>query len=416
MNPIKVADGIFLRDGTYYERPSINGAPRTWRKLDGHTLRLAKESYAQRRADVSRARLGLCADPYAAPAPTQTVASLLLAYEAAGCPDSRGTRREGKQLAQDLSRLKHLREFWDRQRPETIGPPECRQYFAWRHARVHRQDAHGGRAVDLELVTLSNAFELAITLGQLKANPLEGRPSFRPRTVKHCRDYAPHTGDELHALARELFGSWRSEPLGWQLLLEAMTGCRTCELLRLRWDAANRSQAGFMEGKWLWLSRDKNGVNPFTELHPALTQTLAALRRWRLTRGYAAKSQWWIPSALAASHPGGKPVDPTALTKSLDRLSEAAIGHKVTSHGMRSFYVTMRRSQGTCDGQIAAEIGDKSGAPLIVSTYGSVPPNWAGQAELSWMPKEGGGEPAWTILPGFEQPANVVALDPTGTE
>jgi hypothetical protein len=59
-----------------------------------------------------------------------------------------------------------------------------------------------------------------------------------------------------------------------------------------------------------------------------------------------------------------------ALWRALKRMKSG-----VTSHGMRAYYVTVRRSQGIKDGQIAAEIGDKSGVALIVSTYGDLPPN-----------------------------------------
>ncbi len=60
---------------------------------------------------------------------------------------------------------------------------------------------------------------------------------------------------------------------------------------------------------------------------------------------------------------------------------------------------------GISDAQIADEIGDKSGASIIVSTYGSVPPNWRGATGLSWMPAN--EKPAWEIL---DMP-NLVDLD-----
>jgi hypothetical protein len=63
---------------------------------------------------------------------------------------------------------------------------------------------------------------------------------------------------------------------------------------------------------------------------------------------------------------------------------------------MRSFFVTVRRSQGIADGQIAAEIGDSSGAAIIASTYGSIPPNWQGGTVLTWLPEN--SPPAWGDL------------------
>jgi hypothetical protein len=71
---------------------------------------------------------------------------------------------------------------------------------------------------------------------------------------------------------------------------------------------------------------------------------------------------------------------------------------------LRAYYVTVRRSQGVGDGQIADEIGDSSGAATVVQSYGGIPPNWRGAAGLTWMPK---GEPAWKAL---KMPENVIPL------
>ena len=41
-------------------------------------------------------------------------------------------------------------------------------------------------------------------------------------------------------------------------------------------------------------------------------------------------------------------------------------------------------SRGIPDGQIAAEIGDRTGASIIASTYGEIPPNWKGGEGMTW--------------------------------
>ena len=78
-------------------------------------------------------------------------------------------------------------------------------------------------------------------------------------------------------------------------------------------------------------------------------------------------------------------------------MLRATIGRKVTSHGMRAFYVLVRRSWGIQDGVIAVELGIGSGPELIARTYGAVPANWrnGGGPRLSWLPT---GEPAWAKL------------------
>lgn len=69
---------------------------------------------------------------------------------------------------------------------------------------------------------------------------------------------------------------------------------------------------------------------------------------------------------------------------------------KLTSHGMRAFYVLIRRSQGASDEQIAFEIGHSSNGACIKNTYGSAPESWknGGGPNLSWLPEV----PAWAEL------------------
>lgn len=419
----RVADRIYRdsRTGNFYERPLINGR-RTWRKLDGHTLKLARESLAQRRTDVTRSKLGLARSPYA-PKP-QPISEVLDAYAAANCPDRRGVPRTGYALHHELARISLLRPYWSHLtdvHPQT----DPRRYFAHRSKTRRNKAAHGGRAVDLELATLGNAFAHAVREGKLLINPLAERPRFQTQPVRHCRDCAPRNADELHLLAAHFFKSadCRTVLLGWQLLLEAFTGCRTSEILRLRWNATNHEPGHIEdcrevefgitkfkdEGKsgergqplqkriekcnapvldsnspgWLWLNRSKSGCNPFALIHPALRDCLTAFAAWRARQPRLARC------------PEMFPIHKQSLAHALRKLTPLLLDHPVTSHGLRSYYVTVRRSQGASDAQIAAEIGDRSGPAIIASTYGAIPPNWQGSPGLDWLPKDA---PAWTFV------------------
>lgn len=371
------------RTGNFFERPTVDGR-RTWRKLPALNLKLAREMLSARRTDQSRAEHGLARDPYL-PEP-QTVAALAKAYEAAGCPDRHNHPRQGIQLVQEQSRVKLLLPHFKALMASKIRAKHCMDYFAARKGSV-RKGTHGGRAVDLELGTLRNILQWAVTQGMLDLNPLAGqRPRFRKKAVHHCRDFMPKDAAELHALAAHFFEAKKSEVLGWQLLLEAFTGCRTTEVLRLRWDASP-GKAGHIDGQYLWLERAKGGVNPFTIIHPALDTLLKRLRAWRDKR--RPKSPWFLPGLRA----GGKdPVDSSSLTHALKIAGPLISKAHRTSHGLRAYYVTVRRSEGIPDAQIAAEIGDRTGASIIASTYGEVPPNWRGGNELGFMPE---GLPAW---------------------
>jgi integrase len=404
-----VAPGIYKENltGKLYERPYVAGH-RTWRKLKSRTLKLAKAELAAKRTDQARAVQGFAKDPYGPPA--KFVGELCAEFIKAGCPDRNHRPRSGHALKAEQYRIKKFLPFWTRKLSSHVKAKDCADYYTWRKKRIERGD--GGRAIDMELTTLSNVFHWAVRVGKADANPLaSGRPRFRDtKAVRHCREFMPQDGNELHALAEYFFKEPRSEVLGWQLLLEAMTGCRTSEILRLRWDAKHRGQAGFIESawnpnqpitQWLWIARSKGGVKPFVEIHPALAACIEALKCWRSVR--CPKSQWWLPSPRVKN----APVERGALTHGLKRASKALNLDHRTSHGMRAFYVTVRRSHGNAsDAQIADELGDKTGAAIVTSTYGAVPPNWRGSEALSWLPK---GKPAWSVL---KLPENLLVYPP----
>jgi hypothetical protein len=255
MSRKSVAPGIYVdsRNGSFLERPTINGKS-TWRKIPARSLKDAKELLSARRTDQARAIHGLARDPYAPPA--KTVGALCLEYEKRRCPDRQQHPRTGKQLADEKSRLKHLVSFFGSRQVDTLKARDCSLYFNWRKGRITK--GTGGRTTDLELVTLANVFRWALSLGKIEVNPIAIRQRFRAgKTIKHSYQFMPIDAEELHGLAGYFFRRKQSEVLGWQVLLQAMTGCRTSEIVRLRWDAKDRNEAGFIENDWLWLSRSK---------------------------------------------------------------------------------------------------------------------------------------------------------------
>jgi integrase len=189
-------------------------------------------------------------------------------------------------------------------------------------------------------------------------------------------------------MARHLAEDSDGEVLAWQYLILAMTGCRTSEILQLRMDATAH-QAGHIENDWLWVKRAKGGCNPYVVIHPALRQCIEAHHRWHAAR--YPDAPFWFPTAKRSSKTGV--VDPTSLIHAIARVAGALGLAPRTGHGLRAYYVTMRRNAGISDGQIAAEIGDRSVA-LIATTYGAIPPGWRGGPDLTWLPTDG-TPPAW---------------------
>jgi integrase len=386
MNPWKnIADGIYRdkRTGNLFERPKINGRP-TWRKLNASVLKHARVELAARRAEQAKAAQGLALDPYRPS--DKRIGEILKLYVAASCP-RRGAKRVGTKLYQEERRTLQLLKWWSDMPTAAICQKTCDDYAAYRRRTV-RKNSTGGRAIDLELSTLSSAMQWASRRDYTPDNPFDkfSREKNADNSKRqNCREFRCRNADELHALAAHYFESKRTDVFGWQLLFESYFGPRTGETVRLRMDAGE-NEPGYDDGTHLWLGRDKGGVNPWALIHPAARQMVEAHKVWHAER--FPRSPWYFPSYKKPSKHIGK----SALTKSLARVSQLVIGEKRTSHGCRAFYVTTRRSEGASDAQIAAEIGDKTGAPIIVSTYGAIPDNWRGGKALKWLPE---GEPAW---------------------
>jgi integrase len=313
-------------------------------------------------------------------------------------PSPRPLPRGGEGDPRELNRLEKL-SWWNAKKVCDIDAAALAAYAVARRKKIRGGD--GGRAIDLELNTLRNVIRHALATRAIERDPLAGLdvPRFsKPSSeINHCRDKAPASADELHLLAADLFESPRSDSLGWQLLIAAMTGCRTSELLKLRHDARGR-QPGSVEPisgrathfapegtqQILWIERSKGGCNPWAYVHPSLADCLAALANWRAAR--FPETPWYFPSFVTA---GATHVDPGSLTHALAVLGPRIAKAERTSHGLRSFYVTVRRSQGVPDPIIALEIGHRSGGALMCRVYGDAAP-----VQLDWHPTK--IKPAWS--------------------
>ena len=392
--------------GHFFERPTIAGK-RTWRRLFSMDLASAEREMWARRTQQAQSKHGLDKDPYAPP--SATVGELAAEWETRGCPKTDGHRREGPQLQAHKLALRRVLPFWKDIVADQITSKDIDKFRDWRTRELHSSARDGLSTVDMELTILSGMFMWSMDGERLKVNPLAGRKKFaNPKDMIHCRERAPRDADELHALARRFFQT-RSESGGWAILLQAMTGCRANEVLALSWDAQGEDAGAIKDeadSRILCLKRSKNGVNPFALIHPALAECLRELRRWRDWR--YPQSPWFIPSPRDPMLPLNEDVVPHGLAAIAEGI--CGQGQHRTTHGLRSYYVTVRRSQGIPDGQIAVEIGDASGAAIIVRVYGDLPPGWRGAKNpLTWLPKH--GEPAWAAL---DMPANVVPMASAG--
>lgn len=362
-------------EGGFWIRPTINGK-RTWEKIPSRLKAEAMKMGTARLDELTRGQ-GVYQVNF-------SITQLLATFIDKGCPNALLQTRQSDRIAVYRLRLASIDQFLGLKEAKDLRLSDCLDYAKWRMQRAHQ--GTGARSSELDLQCLSNALNWAVSMNYLESNPILRRPRFvKSSEVRHCRDCAPENIDQVHAVARRLFLDKRSAPLGWQLLFEALTGCRTSEILAMRYDAKPQ-EPGWYNEKALYVSRLKNGINPWIPMTPPL---------WELVGQHHAWQFWETPlsSVFFPSTDMVNPVSAGALTKRLESVCKELGFKKWTSHGLRSFYVTVRRSQGAPDAQIAGEIGDKT-VSLISSTYGDRPPNWVGGEVLSFTPET----PAWGVF------------------
>lgn len=378
----------------YWERPCVDGR-QTTRRLKSTTLRHAQLEVGKNRSDQALAKIGRAVDPYAH-AGVATVDELADIYVTAGCPKRNEQARAGKQLDEEKRRVNNLKRHLGTKIWTKLSLEDLREYHRARLVEIGgRRGDHvvrGDRAVDLEEACLSSMLRWAARNSRATGvthNPIgSDRPRHRrAEQIRHCRECMPANAAELHALAGALFDEPKSESLGWLVLLEALIGQRVSELLHLRMDAQTEKEPGFISGRHLWLYRSQThkGTFPYADIHAALKDCLAAHRVWHQQR--FPTSPWYFPSRVGH---GAAAVESGSLSHALRRICPALGQPLRTSHGLRSYFVNVLRSQSKTDAEIALRIGHKSGGKLIVEVYGEILPY-----KLGWLPEN--GEPAWSI-------------------
>lgn len=314
-----------------------------------------------------------------------TVQEVLERYRDDGFPDHRGVaRKPGRHLDCEKAAVPRLLAYFDDHDASALCQNILDDYHAERTANVRTGDGH--RTTDLEINTLNNAMKWAVRKQMLATNPISNRARYHdPIAARHCREVSPTTTEELHDTASKLFASRSGQVLGWQALFEAFTGLRTSEVIQLRMNAAPDEPGWITPDDSMVVRRVKRSKkdNPYVALHPALKQLMEAHRSWH--QAHHPDSPWFFPGRSdPQSH-----VDGGALTHALQRLlDEKKITRKYTSHGMRAFYVLVRRSQKIPDIQIAWEINHVGGVSTLENVYGGIPANWRNNnaKPMEWLP------------------------------
>lgn len=342
-----------------------------------------------------------------------TLQQLADEWTAAGMPKPGGRPRTQDQQDRVAPFLRTALTWWGTRSPGGIGPRDFESFGQYK--RQNARSGTGERAADLEINALVQLATWAVASGRLASNPFLGRPAYRaPEDVAHCPESMPTDDEELHRLIGALFAEGGvSTVAGAHLLFQALTGLRPGEPGALRWDARG-DQPGTRitirrEGQdveLLRVQRLKGGINPAVRMHDTLRTFLGV---WRTH-----SARQWPDSPWMFPHPDdpSRPLVPLGETSDshLSRVLQAAAKRLGLSprkpHGMRAYYVRVRRSQGIEDATIAVELGQGSGPGLVVRTYGERLAILGGDDLYDWMPAT--GEPCWVCL---ESPSNVITME-----
>ena len=333
-----------------------------------------------------------------------TIATLAEEWTGLGMPGPAGTPRTPAQQQRLRPFLDTALEWWGSRDPAAVSQRVMRDYHTQRSAATTR----GGcsRAVDLELVALSNLCAWAASDERIQANPFAVRPRFRAASqVSHSADRMPPSDEALHAMIGWLFDHGGTyQVAGGSLMLQALTGLRPSEPAALRLDARalpREIEPGYISARpdgrrILAVRRTKSGINPGVLVHPALESFLAA---WLPhVRSTWPTSPWWFPDPRDPAKPlvefGDSHLSPTLAHAIRD--AAAATGHDhCAPHGMRAFFTRVRLSQGDDFGTVAAALGQRSGAALVARAYSHLS-NVIGDGRFDWLPE--GQPPAWERL------------------
>ncbi len=345
---------------------------------------------------------------------TLTLGQLAAEWLGLRCPRRNGKVRTPAQVARLRPELEVALRWWGPRGVAAIRGSDLNAYAAHRRSQA-RPGFTGERSCDIELGQLSNLCQWALGADRIPANPFAGRARYRDaKEVSHCRDHMPSGTEELHRLIAWFFTPPLRAPQsalrvvqGAQLLFCALTGLRPGEpgaLLRPagpvhrehprpgdRWDTETEGQPR----RLLAVAREKGGQNLAIVIRPALAQFLEAWDAWLARELPAAK--YLFPDPAQPDQPLVPFGDSKGRLRRELNAAVRALGlpHR-KPHGMRAYYVRVRRSANVADVDIASELGQSGGEKLIRSTYGD-PRDIRGHGTFGWLP-EPPARACWELL------------------
>lgn len=301
-----------------------------------------------------------------------TCDDILNNYVAAGHPTVKKRKLKPKSprsIQNEEYSLPVLRIYFGKKIGEQLTLGDCDRFRSWRNTGgyiakfalrgkpMERRTKGGDRAVDLNLIVLSNALELAVRQGLLKSNPIKERGCYSDEsTVRHCREVAP-TPKGLVLMVDWMEANELQQDADLTRYL-AYSGLRLGEGLKSRWPQVDWAE------ELIHVKRLKKGVFPFVLILPELSALLRRMKK-------EAQGALLFPSPFDPTTPR----DDSSYRRRLAQAAKACGLSHVTPQGLRSYFVTQARQSGLTDAEIAQLIGDKTGPTLIAEVYGDVRPD-----------------------------------------
>jgi integrase len=343
-----------------------------WLQRQGYIAKEETEPASGKPPTADGGQSGSSPEAASSKSPPVTINQIIDNYVAAGHPTVKKRklkRKSPRSVENETYTLPPLRVYFGGKIAEQLTLGDCDAFHVWRcnggyvakfmcRGKPIQKKAQGGdRAVDLNLIVLSNALEFAMRQGVLKSNPIRDRGRYADdSTVRHCREVAP-TPDGLVRIANWMGGKGFGQDADITRYL-AYSGLRLNEGLNARW-----SQVDWAE-ELIHVKRSKRGVFPFVLILPELAQLLRRMKT-------KAKSDLLFPSPFDKAAPR----DDSSYRRRLGQAAAACGLTHVTPQGLRSYFVTQARQSGLTDAEIAQLIGDKTGPTLIAEVYGDVRPD-----------------------------------------
>ena len=199
----RLGECLYRKGAAIYARVRVNGKL-TWRSTGTSEPREARQWLKKWKNDGWLLKNGIEPKGVVLQRQRTTVQEVVDAYVKAGYLTRKMHQKTACTVKNEKYFLNPILGYFGQTPAASLTLGDCDKYLAWRtsggyvakftvRGKPQTMQTRGGkRAVDLELVVLGNALNLAVRRGVIGKNPLAGRSRYTCASeVRHCREVAP---------------------------------------------------------------------------------------------------------------------------------------------------------------------------------------------------------------------------------